>query len=400
MKTEELIINKNDCCGCGACAAICPQNAISMIEDENGFIYPHIDQNKCISCGVCLKTCGYKTAIPENDPLKVLGATNTNKNQLLESSSGGIFPAIAKYFLTNNAVVYGAAYDFNDNSYSVKHIRINNLEDLPRLQGSKYVQSIIQKDIFIHIKNDLEDNKQVLFSGTPCQIVAIKNYLKKDYKNLYTIDIVCHGVPNQKMFNSYLSYYEKKWKCSIKSFNFRNKKSGWTDFFSKTVLESGKEKIIFSKLQAYYTYFLDSFIYRENCYTCKYAQKNRMGDITLGDFWGIEQTHGEVVESWNNELFNGISCVLINSEKGKYIFEQVKDSLKTFESTYEKVSKYNLQLVRPSNKPNGRDDILKMWNTEGYSKIQKNFKKSMGIKYYYLSCRKTISKFIKKYEHK
>nr|MCR4903058.1 Coenzyme F420 hydrogenase/dehydrogenase, beta subunit C-terminal domain [Butyrivibrio sp.] len=199
MITPVLFENKKDCCACGACLNICPKQAISMHEDEYGFIYPVVDEKLCIGCGACKKDCSYQNKDETNVPLECYAAVSKNKDQAKRSASAGIFSALATKTLLNGGVVYGAAFD---KAWNVNHISIGSADELYKLQGSKYTQSNTGKT-FSEVKKALIEGKNVLYSGTPCQIAGLKGFLGKDYNNLLTVDIVCHGVPNNKMFKEY-----------------------------------------------------------------------------------------------------------------------------------------------------------------------------------------------------
>ena len=242
MKREKLDIpnlfeNKKDCCACGACLNICPKEAISLKQDEYGFLYPEIDEYLCIRCELCKKVCAFQNVEEDNVPISTFAAISKNRNQAKNSASGGIFAAIAQYVINNNGIVYGAAFD---DSWNVKHIGIEHIEDLIKLQGSKYTQSNTDTT-FIEVKKMLALGKQVLYSGTPCQIAGLKKYLGKDYTNLITIDIICHGVPSNKMFKDYLSYLEAKNNAKIQNFKFRDKKTGWGINGSVVFLKQNKK---------------------------------------------------------------------------------------------------------------------------------------------------------------
>ncbi|HAR87529.1 MAG TPA: coenzyme F420 hydrogenase, partial [Ruminococcaceae bacterium] len=203
-----------------------------------------------------------------------------------------------------------------DGKLTVKHISVTDIAELPRLQGSKYVQSSIGF-AYKEVKQYLLQGRKVLFSGTPCQIDALKGFLNKDYDNLILIDIICHGVPSQKMFNEYVDLLEDKTKMTIDELNFRDKKKGWDNFYLN-ITNSNKNKDIFWELSSYYKFFVKGYIYRENCYSCKYATRKRISDITIGDYWGIRQQHPELFndDKWFEYSYDGISCVMVNNEKG------------------------------------------------------------------------------------
>lgn len=375
MSNIDLFNEKKNCCGCGACSCVCPKKAIQMIEDDTGFIYPRIDNDKCVHCELCKSVCNYQKDHEAFKPLAGYVATNTNHEQLMKSSSGGAFSALATEILHNSGVVYGASYEMIHGNYMLKHIRIDTLESLPKLQGSKYVQSYIF-EILPYVKKDLVAGKQVLFSGTPCQIDALKGYLRKNYDNLYTVDVICHGVPSQKFLNDYIHTIS----ADIETFEFRDKKQGWKDFYIKYGI-SEKVKHIHCRVSSYYEYFLQGKTYRENCYCCKYASKLRYSDITIGDYWGIEQEHPELFseKKWRDRIYDGISCVLANTEKGINLIKSAA-SLELVPSDYARIATNNGQLREPTHYSSQRDKILKLYNRHGYRAVDEEFRKNLGIK--------------------
>ena len=372
-----LFENKKICCGCGACASICPKGAISMQPDNHGFIYPVIDSGLCVSCGACKKVCAYQNESPLHEPLQAYAAVNKVREQLNKSASGGVFAAVATYFLENNGAVFGASLDF-ENGHPIAHlIEIEDIEQLKRIQGSKYVQSSVEKT-YKQAKLKLDEGKKVLFSGTPCQIAGLYGYLRKDYSNLWTIDVICHGVPNLKFFDDYLHIEGEKRGGVPIGYSFRDKKHGWgmnarLDIKSK----SGKEKSVYipARLTSYNTLFLDGDIYRENCYECPYACKERVSDMTIGDFWGIEVEHPEILKQNEFDERKGISCVLVNTQKGAEMCNKLLNKIYLYKNTYDKIAKKNGQLCHPSVQSVQRNNIMKLYKESGYNEVEKWFRK-------------------------
>ena len=230
------ITDKENCCGCHACYNICPRKAISMIEDKKGFKYPVIDKEKCIECNLCKNVCPILTKKTEKRKNKAWIMYNKNKKERINSSSGGIFILLAKEILLKKGVVFGACFD---EFYNVHHSYIDNINDINKLQGSKYVQSNID-DSYNLVKNFLEEGKLVLFTGTSCQIEGLYSFLRKKYNNLYTQDIICHGVPSPKVWQKYLEYQKEKYGEQIKDISFRNKDNGWSLFQTKISFQTKK----------------------------------------------------------------------------------------------------------------------------------------------------------------
>lgn len=377
-----LFKTKDECCGCGACANVCPKQAISMREDNYGFIYPKIDYSLCISCKLCKKVCNYQNIEPKNTPIKVFAASSRNDDLLLNSASGGIFSSIAEEFLKNNNFVCGSELKFIDGHPKVNHIIINSLKDLYRLQGSKYVQSEIGSTYY-NIKKLLDKGEKVLFSGTPCQVAGLYGFLRKSYENLYTIDIICHGVPSNNLFDSYIQYKNIKNSGNVIEYKFRDKRKGWGMNFSYTLIKKKSKKQHYhpARIDSYYSLFLDGATYRENCYTCPYAKSKRTGDITLGDYWGIEEVHPELKKSKVFNEKNGISCLLVNTEKGARLLNFINKKIITYPSNIENVKVHNKQLYIPYNKPNVRKEFLSIYKKDNdYYFVEKWFKKKYRMK--------------------
>jgi len=336
------------CCGCGACANLCPKDAITLAEDEDGFKMPKVNGELCVNCGICYNKCPQivKTEIP---PYKQVGyaAKIKDKEALKKSASGGIFFQCAKEILSQNGIVYGAAMT---DELSVIHCRIDSIQNLHLLQGSKYVQSDIG-NIYRQVRDDLNKNLKVLFSGTPCQLAGLFAYLGKRYDNLYTVDLICHGVPSQKLFKKSTQSDKRKAKSPLVAYEFRNKeKRGWDSNYKK-IFENGKARYGSGKLDAFYKAFLQGEIYRESCYTCRYASMERVGDITLGDFWGIEK------ELPKFPADKGTSCVIINTQMGEDLFLQILPAMDTSSVALDAIKRHNHNLIMPTMRKNKRNSM-------------------------------------------
>lgn len=315
------IKNKQDCCGCTACASVCPCGAISMQPDVLGFLYPHIDASKCIDCGLCDNICSFHK---ENNDAKhirpiVYGGRHTDSEQVKRSRSGAAFVAISDYVFSRKGVVYGAGYD---GQFRVIHKRATDAKERDEFRGSKYVQSDL-RGIFPSVKNDLEAGKLVLFTGTPCQVAGLDNYIDKSLRdNLILVDIVCYGVPGPTIWQDYLLYLKAKEDDEIVGVNFRDKeKHGWS---------SQVEAITFkNKGTKYYTHYASLFgsglAMRESCGICPYANTQRPSDLTLGDFWGVEKINAQI-----NQDNKGVSLILCNTSKGQAVFQQISSEMDCF----------------------------------------------------------------------
>lgn len=355
------IIEKNKCTGCTACYNICPKGAIEMIE-INGFKYPHIDSNKCINCGLCKKICPiYKK---NNDSLnKCYVGFSKDIKDLEKSSSGGIFPLIARNILNDNGIVIGASFKNN----KLSHIIIDNIKDLDKLKGSKYLQSDLS-NIFKHVKENI-NNKKILFVGTPCQVGGLKSYLKKEYENLICIDLICHGVPSPKLFDKYVKYLEDKNNDKLKNYNFRDKSTGW-DTYSNTVTFKNKKYTELASNNSYMKLFLKDIALRESCYDCNFKLGNKYSDITLGDFWNVQKYYPDMYNK------KGVSAIIINTEKGNHLFNIIKDSITYKECNIDEILKGNPSLKYSSIKPINRDNFFKDLNTLSFNEINNKYTKT------------------------
>ena len=358
-----------------------------MQADENGFIYPKINQDICIECGICLRVCKFRKS-EMYVPQIVYVAANKEEKEIMSAASGGVFTAIAREFLKKEGIVFGSTLTFENGHAEVFHTCIDSISDLYKLQGSKYVQSEI-KTTYLKAKNYLENKKKVLFSGTPCQIAGLKSFLQKSYDNLYTIDLICHGVPSNRFFNDFIQEKNKYLKGIIVDYKFRDKKYGWG---MNTSLEykSGnylKKRYIPARLESYCTLFLDGIIYRENCYSCPFAKTERIGDITIGDYWGIETVHPELNDDFRFKRSKGISCILVNTQKGTELCESTEETLFLYKSSIEKVVVQNKQLQQSSKRPESRDVFLSAYRQGGYTEVEylfrKKYKKQLIMHYIY-----------------
>ena len=374
---EQVYNSLSQCSGCAACSYACPKNAIELKEDEYGFRYPKIERDKCVGCKKCIEVCQFQSSSKKNSVIACYAGQNTDESQLMESSSGGIFCLIAGAFLKDNGVVCGATMKFKGDSVEVRHEMIADLDEIISLQGSKYVQSKIDL-IYEQIEEVLRAGKKVMFSGTPCQVAAIRRIFSNEYDNILCVDIICHGVPSGKMFQEYINFEERKVGSKITSFTFRDKRRGWGLNGYYTITKKNKHKQInFSpKDSSYYNYFLEGETYRESCYSCPYANTNRVGDITIGDCWGIERFNPEMLSENGGFIKRqqGVSCILINSEKGKEIFEKVKDKIRFSPVRVENVQVINTQLREPAKFSEKRNKILSAYRAKGYIGIDRIYK--------------------------
>ncbi len=366
--------SKNQCCGCTACCSICPKDAIQMKMDEKGFLYPAVDENLCVNCQMCVKVCDFqKTKAVNHLDIKenlIYAVKHKNLNERLTSRSGGTFMAICQYVLDKKGVIYGAAFDEN---LKVVHKRAEDKKAVNDFKGSKYVQSEMG-DTFLSVRRDLNDHRVVLFSGTGCQTAGLKSYLRQqntDTTNLILCDIVCHGVPSPLVYEKYLDYLSKKTNAKITQFSFRDKYFGWAAHIESFTTN----KKHFSNL--YTDLFYKHIMFRPSCSKCRYANFNRPSDITLADFWGIDKA----VENFNDN--KGVSLIIINTEKGKKIFDAISKDLNYRESNKKDCLQPNLE--HPSAFSKSTEDFWTDFNQKGIEYVMKkygslNFKSQLKFK--------------------
>lgn len=335
------------CTGCAACLNACTHSAITMTTDTEGFLTPNVDNSKCVECKLCEKAC------PVISPLQDKGFMNPRAYAVWSepdrkvSSSGGAFSAFTRYVLQQGGVVFGAAFD---EELHCKHIEIQDIDGLTSLRGSKYVQSEIG-DTFAQVRNHLRADRKVLFCGTPCQVAGLKNFLRKPYPNLLTLDLICHGVPSDAVFQGYLKKISSRFATDVESYEFRDR-DGWGKAPSVSVC--GKFRRIYGVDALYMEAFNASAIFRKCCYQCPYSSIPRVGDCTLGDFWGI----GRYGNPFKHDTMKGVSLVLANTEQGKAAIHQLADCY-IEERTLEEALIENHNLKKASLPNQNRESIIK-----------------------------------------
>lgn len=393
------IRNKEDCTSCSACLNICPVGAISMEEDVEGFKYPKINLEKCIKCNLCEKVCPMIKKNENNNfekPL-IFAAWSKDENIRLDSTSGGIFSEIAKLFLKEEQYVCGAVFNQN---WEVDHIVSNNMEDLDRLRSSKYLQSNI-KYTFKEIKELLDNNSKVLFCGSPCQVSGLYKYLRRKYENLYTIDFICRGMNSPKIFKKYLESLEKRYNSKVNYIKFKHKIRGWHNFSTKIQFENNQIYIGGRYEDSYMRGYLkyNAFM-RPSCYNCKFREFPREADITVADFWGIENIDKNLDQN------KGTSMVLINSMKGKNIFDRIKENIFYKEIKSSKIFEGNMCIDTSPERTTNRDNVFENIDNYSYEELNKRFFPNAGfiekVKIFLHtnknieSMKKKIKKYIKK----
>lgn len=322
---------KKDCCGCSACASICPKQCITMVEDNEGFLYPKVDENTCVNCGLCEKVCNELHPYDKREPLQVLAAVNKNEGVRLKSSSGGIFYILAEKVIKEDGVVFGARFDEN---WQAVMDYAEDMKGVEAFMGSKYVQARVE-NAYKDAKRFLTEGRKVLFSGTPCQVAGLHKYIRKPYDNLLTVDFICHGTPSPKVWGMYLDEIIKEGK-RVSGVEFRNKEKGWKNFsFNLRYNENDKTISMLSPFQQnhYMKAFLQDIILRPSCYDCKAKGCCSQSDVTIADFWGINTVFPDMDDD------KGTGLVFVNTEKGKKALDFNQMNIR--ETTYECVKPLN-----------------------------------------------------------
>ena len=349
------ITDKSQCCGCHACVSVCARQCITMQEDNEGFLYPVVDASTCMDCGLCEKVCPVINQDAPRKPLKVYAAKNRNEEVRRQSSSGGIFTPLAEAVIRDGGVVFGAKFD---KEWNVIHAWTDTIEGIADFRGSKYVQSTIG-NTYREAREFLKQGRKVLFSGTPCQIAGLRKFLRKEYGNLLAVDVVCHGVPSPLVWRKYLEETREKLRAErdagkntvsstlmempvITGISFRDKTHGWkksgfrlryaafkaagnsvsssANDSERTLLQPFPENVFMKG-------FLSNFYLRPSCYACTARTGKSGSDISIADFWGVQNYYPEFDDD------KGIGLVLVNSEKGRKAYEQTNSD--SIESTYE-----------------------------------------------------------------
>lgn len=355
------LCEKEECTGCGACYNACPKGCLSMAPDKEGFLHPKIDVDKCVQCHSCERSCPVLNPIDKNEPINTYASWALDDKVRTTSSSGGMFYIIASEIIHQGGVVYGVIMNEEGHTY---HTYAKNLEELNAMKGSKYVQSDT-KLVFKEIKKYLKDGSKVLFTGTPCQIAGLKKYLQNiPQELLFTVDLVCHGVPSPQSLVSYIEKLKNKHKnINVKSLQFRNLNK-WE--YSPSIIYNNKRHRLICSENVYLYCFLKGYLMRPNCYSCQYAGVERVGDISIADFWNIGQD-----DPFEQDTNKGCSLLMINTNKGRSLFERFKDNIFFQERKLSEAVKYNTQLRHPFVKPAKRDGFYEYFYSHSLYEIYK-----------------------------
>ena len=379
---------KKDCCGCTACEEVCPKNAIRMEADDKGFIYPQVDKSKCIDCNLCDKVCpivNKKAEIKNN--IVAYACYNRNREIKMNSSSGGVFTLIANHILDDNGVVFGVKFDEHFNAVNGY---IESKEELYKFRGSKYVQSSMS-DCYKIAKAKLDEGRKVLFTGTPCQIEGLNSFLRKRYENLYTQDIICHGVPSPLIWKKYLSKKSNIEGSKITNVNFRNKSISWQNFSMKIEYENGKVYDVSHSKDLYMKAFISDLILRDSCYNCNFKKMNRISDFTLADFWGIRKIFPNI------ECKEGMSLLILNSENSKKIFEEIKEDLVCYDVDVNRAIEGNQSMIKSAKENKKRENFFEeISQDKDINEIIIRYTKTSKISYIKRRTKSLLKKILKK----
>lgn len=339
-----LIVEREKCCGCMACVSACKHQSIRMTTDSDGFRYPVIRPDTCVDCGRCRQVCPALHPCSPEPPSATYAAWHSSDEIRMASSSGGAFSALAEWILERQGVVFGARFDAE---WQVVHTYATTLGELAAFRGSKYVQSYIGTS-YVQARDFLEQGRMVLFSGTACQIHGLRLFLRKDYPLLYTVDVVCHGVPSPAVWQKFLRETVPAGD-SVCGLSFRDKRWGWHHYGVALQLGSGREIYTPGRSDAYMRGFLNDLFLRESCYTC--PSKGGKADLTLADFWGVEREYPELDDD------RGVSLVLVRTPKGESWFRQI--ALEKQEIAYAAALRHNPSVERPVDRPGYRDKFMR-----------------------------------------
>jgi len=386
LMEKQKLCKYSSCTGCAACAAICPMGCIVMQPDSESFLRPNINHSQCTSCYRCSATCpilqlgdvgeGSKDTMLPVSVVSVQSVANEKTLPLVyaawhldssiryESSSGGVFTALADNILADGGAVAGAAFD---DLLVVRHIIIEKGAELQRLRGSKYVQSEISPAFLLKIHDMLEQGRKVLFSGTPCEVAGLRSFLRRPYENLFCCDLICHGVPSPMLFDRYVKNSMLKGN-QVLGINFRDKTKGWNKFGVRQRLQDGRNKLFPANSDPYMTAFLKDYALRPSCYECQFKTTERLGDLTIADFWGVKEKYPEF-----DTDDKGTSLILVNNDKGGAWLNACHPSLFFGEADLNTAITGNPSLVRSSFRPRQRDTFYSDLHSMSFSRFERSY---------------------------
>ena len=372
------LADRKHCTGCGACADVCPASCIAMKTSEEGFLFPEVDESRCIDCNACGNACHVLNPPEKRLPETVFAAWARDDSIRTSSSSGGVYSVLGEYVLENGGVISGCRFD---GDMVLKHELCDQPGGTVRFRGSKYVQCFTD-GVYRKIKQELIKGKTVLFTGTPCQVAGLLTFLGRPYEKLITCDLVCHGVPSQKIFRSYLERHRLSPNPDHSVIAFRDLK-GWGDFYIRISEQEDIQWRSDDTTNEFIRAFLSGYDYNEACYECPYARVERTGDLTLADFWGL----GKSIP-FDGDSSKGCSLILVNTEKGSKLLQAIQDKLFLEKRTLEEARQGNGQLRNPVLRQPMRDVFYQMdWDSIA-RKI--NYGKSSPLRNLLRSCKKTV----------
>lgn len=366
--TTIFITAKRDCCGCFACADICPNGCIDMRADEEGFLYPHIDRSRCIHCKLCERVCPTINGAAETGESMPEGYALINRNDKirLSSSSGGAFSLFAEYVIKAGGIVFGAV--MSEDCKTVMHVGVDSLLELARLRGSKYMQSSIG-NAYIEVRYELEKGRKVLFTGTPCQIEGLRCFLGKNYENLLCIDLICHGVPSPAVWKKYVAFREGRAGAAVRQTFFRHKKYGWKTYALLFEYSNNKAYVRKHPDDPYMRAFLQNLCLRPSCHACHFKKINRVSDITLGDYWGVQKQYPDMDDD------TGTSLVIIHTKKGRHILKEISGMARMTPIEIKEALKDNRAMVESAVPGRKRAEFMAAVNTLDFANVIKAYLK-------------------------
>lgn len=359
---EKVFENIKECCGCGHCADVCPKGAIEMTL-SGGYTYPKIDGDKCIDCGLCRRACQFIKREEKKLSPECFAARINEDSIRLKSSSGGAFTVLSDAVLDCGGAVCGAVFS---EDMSVRHIVTDNKTDRDRMRGAKYVQSDMS-GAYRDMEAVLKEGKTLLFTGTPCQVAAVKARFKKYEENLITIDLICHGVPAREVWDKYIEYVESVYKKKVVNFTFRDKQKSWRTYHAVVTFEDGTTLCDTAAIDSYVELFRYDVSLRPACTACPYASTVREGDITVGDFWGLEKVFPQMDDD------RGVSALILNTEKGKSFLPMMREKMWLESCEMENVTARQPNMTRPSKPSSKYDEFMSDLETLPFSNVLKKY---------------------------
>lgn len=356
------------CCGCGACADICPKVAITM-QRKDGFDYPVVDYNLCVECGLCKRVCAFQKAkISESNCIEAYACKNSDSVRM-RSSSGGIFTAASDCVLNMGGVIYGACFD---EAMVLRHARATDTAGRNSMRGSKYIQSSTA-GIFRQVKQDLENGSHVLFTGTPCQVTALKSFLGREYEHLVCVDIICHGVPSPEVWEQFVQYIENKYSGKLTDYAFRNKAVSWRRYSPTATFADGSVVGENDHTGSFIELFRYDVCLRPSCTSCRYTSLHREGDLTIGDFWGIENVFPQLDDG------KGVSSVMVNTEKGVTFLRQLQADLDLTPCTQDQIALKQPNMFQPSRYSNKAEPFQRDYRSTPFPAVLRKYTR-VGLK--------------------